>query len=38
MAPPADPNEPSEEDVARAFSVFDEEATGEIPTTALDGG
>lgn len=31
------PQEPTEEDVARAFSVYDAGATGEIPTSSLDG-
>mmetsp|Transcript_35772 Transcript_35772/g.79610 ORF Transcript_35772/g.79610 Transcript_35772/m.79610 type:complete len:336 (-) Transcript_35772:759-1766(-) len=35
--PPAEPGEPSEEDVARAFSVYDREGTGEISTLDLDG-
>jgi hypothetical protein len=29
--------EPSEEDVARAFSVYDTEGVGEIPALDLDG-
>lgn len=35
-AGPAD-DEPSEEDVARAFSVYDTDGTGEISTLSLDG-
>ncbi len=38
--PPQDeglPGEPSEEDVARAFSIYDEDAIGEISTSSLDG-
>ncbi len=29
--------EPSEEDVARAFAMYDTEGVGEIPTLSLDG-
>lgn len=33
----AAPQEPAEEEVARAFSMYDTNATGEIPTSSLDG-
>ncbi|GFH21305.1 EF-hand domain-containing protein [Haematococcus lacustris] len=36
-APTAPAGEPSEEDVARAFSMYDEEAIGEIPAACLGG-
>ena len=34
---PQQPGEPSEEDVARAFSVYDRDGTGEVSVLDLQG-